>query len=73
MVPMIKTQIETLKAPAGDKHRQHGETGDDKESDAVATNDQGAVAKRLDRLEHLMQEVSDRLKTIETRLPSPKQ
>jgi hypothetical protein len=73
MVPMIKTQIETLKAPAGEKHRQHGENAVGEESDASATNDQGAVAKRLDRLEHLMQEVSDRLKTIETRLPAPKQ
>ena len=73
MVPMIKTQIETLKAPAGEKHRQHGENAGAEESDASATNDQGAVAKRLDRLEHLMQEMSDRLKTIETRLPAPKQ
>jgi aminopeptidase N len=73
MVPMIKTQIETLKAPAGDKHRQHGENANGEESDSTAPDDQGAVTKRLDRLEHLMQEVSDRLKTIETRLPPPKQ
>jgi aminopeptidase N len=73
MVPMIKTQIETLKAPAGDKHRQHGENADGEESDSTAPKDEGAVTKRLDRLEHLMQEVSDRLKTIETRLPAPKQ
>jgi aminopeptidase N len=73
MVPMIKTQIETLKAPAGDKHKQHGENAGNEESDAVATNDQGAVANRLDRLEHLMQEMADRLKTIETRLTPSKQ
>ena len=73
MVPMIKTQIETLKAPAGDKHKQHGENAGAEESEASATNDQGAVAKRLDRLEHLMEEMSERLKTIETRLPTPKQ
>ncbi len=73
MVPMIKTQIETLKAPGGDKHRQHGEVAGGDESDAASPNDQGAVAKRLDRLEHLMQEMADRLKTIETRLPPPKQ
>ncbi len=71
MVPMIKTQIETLRAPAGDKHLQHGEAAGEEESNASAINDQGAVAKRLDRLEHLMQEVSERLKTIETRLPPP--
>jgi hypothetical protein len=30
------------------------------------------VAERLDQLEHLMQEMNDRLKTIETRLPAEK-
>jgi aminopeptidase N len=75
MVPMIKRQIASLKSPAGEKRHQHGEaSGDDEESSASsAANDQGAVAKRLDRLEHLMQEMADRLKTIETRLPSAKQ
>jgi hypothetical protein len=77
MVPMIKGQIATLKAPPGEKHRQHGETsGEDEVADAATSatgNDQGAVAKRLDHLEHLMQEMSDRLKTIETRLPPAKQ
>jgi aminopeptidase N len=78
MVPMIKRQIATLKAPAGEKRRQRGEApGDDEDSEASpsAANDkgEGAVAKRLDRLEHLMQEMADRLKTIETRLPPPKQ
>jgi len=78
MAPMIKRQIATLKAPAGEKHRQRGEASredEDSEASPSAANDQGegAVAKRLDRLEHLMQEVADRLKTIETRLPAPKQ
>jgi aminopeptidase N len=77
MAPMIKRQIASLKAPAGDKRHQRGEaSGEDEDSESspsAATNDQGAVAKRLDRLEHLMQEMADRLKTIETRLPPPKQ
>src|SRR5271169_6011918 len=77
MVPMIKGQIATLKAPPGEKHRQHGGTsGEDEVADAASSatgNDQGTVAKRLDHLEHLMQEMSDRLKTIETRLPLAKQ
>jgi aminopeptidase N len=77
MVPMIKGQIATLKAPPGEKHRQHGErSGEDESADAATSangNDQGAVAKRLDHLERLMQEMSDRLKTIETRLPPAKQ
>jgi aminopeptidase N len=77
MVPMIKRQIASLKAPAGERRRQRGEApgeGEDSEASASpAANDQGAVAKRLDRLEHLMQEMSEQLKTIETRLPPPKQ
>jgi aminopeptidase N len=70
MVPMIKRQIETLKAPAGEKHgaRRGGE-----EDSANGGNDEGEVAKRLDRVEHLLQEMADRLKTIETRLPASKQ
>jgi aminopeptidase N len=77
MVPMIKGQIAALKAPAGERHRQHSETpGEDEGADAASSatgNDQAAVAKRLDHLEHLIQEMNDRLKTIETRLPPPKQ
>jgi aminopeptidase N len=77
MVPMIKGQIASLKAPAGEHRRGRGETpsGDEESAPSGATNDQseGAVAKRLDRLEQLMQEMSDRLKMIETRLPPPKQ
>jgi aminopeptidase N len=78
MAPMIKRQIASLKAPTGEKRGQHGEASsddEDAESSPSAANGQseGAVAKRLDRLEHLMQEMADRLKTIETRLPPPKQ
>jgi aminopeptidase N len=77
MVPMIKGQIASLKAPAGEHRRSSGETpgGDEESTSSGAANDQseGAVGKRLDHLEHLMQEMSDRLKTIETRLPPPKQ
>ena len=77
MVPMIKGQIASLKASGGERRRSRGEAPAEGEESAssAAGNDQGegAVAKRLDRLEHLMQEMSDRLKTIETRLPPPKQ
>jgi aminopeptidase N len=77
MVPMIKGQIASLKAPAGERRRGRGETpgGDEESAPPGTTNDQseGAVAKHLDRLEHLMQEMSNRLQTIETRLPPPKQ
>jgi aminopeptidase N len=77
MVPMIKGQIATLKAPASERHRQRGEMPSEDEGadagSAATGNDQGVVAKRLDRLEQLIQEMNDRLKTIETRLPAPKQ
>jgi len=77
MAPMIKRQIASLKAPAGEKRHPRGEaSGEDETSEASSspsTNEPGAVAKRLDRLEQLMEEMADRLKTIETRLPPPKQ
>src|SRR4029077_11407446 len=77
MAPMIKRQIASLKKPSGGKGAAIGEEGEEGEgaegaSAAAAGNDQSAVAKRLDRLEHLVQEVNDRLKTIETHLPPPK-
>jgi aminopeptidase N len=77
MVPMIKGQIAQLKSPSASK--RHGREEPDEEEDADSTqpaasgNDQAAITKRLDRLDHLMQETLDRLKTIETRLPPPKQ
>jgi hypothetical protein len=72
MVPMIKGQIEALKTPAGEKHGARRGAGGEAEAPAGG-NDEGEVAKRLERLEQLMQEMADRLKTIETRLPPPKQ
>jgi aminopeptidase N len=77
MVPMINGQIATLKTPAGERRHPRGEpSGDEEVTDAASSatgNDQGPVVKRLDQLERLLQEMSDRLKTIETRLPPPKQ
>ncbi len=77
MVPMIKGQIATLKTPAGERRHPRGEASGEEEGPEAAAastgNDQGAVVKRLDQLERLLQEMSDRLKTIETRLPPPKQ
>jgi len=61
MAPMIKGQIDRLKrgpAKKGEAEAAEGGAGDQD------------VAKRLERLEKLMQEMSDRLKTIEDRLPS---
>jgi len=65
MAPMIKGQIARLrKEPSGGAG---GAQGGDK-----AEGDSAAMAKRLDRLEHLMQEMSERLKAIEEKLPPKK-
>jgi HEAT repeat protein len=63
MTPMIKGQIARLKrGPAKKGEAEGAESG---------AGDQD-VAKRLERLEKLMQEMSDRLKSIEDRLPPKK-
>ncbi|HJZ63058.1 MAG TPA: M1 family aminopeptidase [Candidatus Acidoferrum sp.] len=65
MAPMIKGQIARLKKePAGGQTAAQG--GDKTEGDSAA------MAKRLDRLEHLLQEMSDRLKAIEEKMSSKK-
>ena len=65
MEPMIKGQIARLKKePAGNPGAAQG--GMKEEGDSAA------MAKRLDRLEHLMQEMSERLKAIEEKLPAKK-
>ena len=64
MAPTVKEQIARLQKEektkaAGGEEGDNGESGD--------SNEHG-VAQRLDKLEHLLQEMSDRLKSIETRL-----
>jgi aminopeptidase N len=66
MAPMIKGQIERLKKPAeGKPGAGPGEASGEGEKQ---TTDQ-----RLDKLERLLQEMSERLKSMEKRLPPPKQ
>lgn len=76
MAPMIKRQIARLNKPAGGKGATAGEESEEgeeaEEAPPAANPNPGGVDKRLDRLERLMQEMNDRLKTIETRLPPPK-
>ena len=73
MVPEIKEQIEKLEKPQGTKSKEHdGSEPDDEDSDkadgaAAATS----VSQRLEQLERLVLEMSDRLKSIESRLPAP--
>ncbi|HVS87574.1 MAG TPA: M1 family aminopeptidase [Candidatus Acidoferrum sp.] len=72
MSPMIKEQIARLKKPQGGKgNPEADEAGEDGEKDG-AEGGQAGVAQRLDKLEHLIQEMNERLKSIETRLPPPK-
>jgi len=68
-----KEQIEKLEKPQGTKSKEHdGSEPDDEDSDkadgaAAATS----VSQRLEQLERLVLEMSDRLKSIESRLPAP--
>lgn len=76
MVPMIKGQIARLKKPATTKpaplNGDDGESADAAGSRSETSGDSDAVLERLDKLEHLVQEMNGHLKSIETRLPPPK-
>jgi aminopeptidase N len=76
MTPMIKGQIARLKKPATTKpapvNGDDGESADAAGSRSETSGDSDAVLERLDKLEHLVQEMNGRLKSIETRLPPPK-
>jgi hypothetical protein len=64
MAPTIKQQIAQLQKDDSVKGAGGGEADGEKSGDA---SEQG-VAQRLDKLEHLLQEMSDRLKSIESYL-----
>jgi len=68
MEPMIKEQIEGLKN--GSKSGAHGMM---KEEGSDGTAAKGVDDGRFGKLEQLVQEMNDRLKEIEKRLPAPKQ
>jgi aminopeptidase N len=67
MAPMIKGQIARLKKGPGNTPGGEQAQGNEK-----GESDSAAVAKRLDRLEKLIQEMSERLKAIEEKLPPKK-
>jgi aminopeptidase N len=67
MAPMIKGQIARLKQGPG-KTPESGEANERGEGGEPGQ----AMAQRLDRLEKMIQELSDRLKNIEERLPPKK-
>jgi len=74
MVPMIKGQIARLKKPAGGKASgSYGDGDAGEESSERSDGERVTTEQRLEKLEHLLQEMSERLKSIEKRLPPPKQ
>ena len=74
MTPMIKGQIARLKKPADGKPRGNPGSGDaDEESGENAGSENVTTEQRLEKLERLLQEMSERLKSMEKRLPPPKQ
>ncbi len=74
MAPMIKGQIARLKKPADGKPSANPGSGDaDEESAESSGGEKLTTEQRLENLEHLLQEMSERLKSMEKRLPPPKQ
>ncbi len=73
MAPMIKGQIARLKKPADGKQGASVGSGDADEESAEAGGEKLTTEQRLDKLEHLLQEMSERLKSMEKRLPPPKE
>ncbi len=75
MVPMIKGQLARLKKTSDGKPSSHGEKNDDGEESGPSETDGGKSSsdQRLEKLERLIQEMNDRLKSMESRLPPPKQ
>ena len=75
MVPMIKEQIARLQKPAAKPAAAGAEGGQSASENGAASEkaaDTAAVLQRLEKLEHLVQEMNERLKSFETRLPPPK-
>jgi HEAT repeat protein len=73
MAPMIKGQIARLKKAADGKSAANPGSGDDGGESAEASGEKLTTEQRLEKLEHLLQEMSERLKSMEKRLPPPKQ
>jgi len=73
MAPMIKAQIARLKKPANGKPDANHGAGDFGEESSEGSDEKFTTEQRLEKLEHLLQEMSERLKSMEKRLPPPKQ
>jgi aminopeptidase N len=66
MAPTIKEQIALLQKPKAEKGEGGASVGED--ADTEGGSDQSAVMSRLDKLEQLVREMSERLKSIEAQL-----
>jgi HEAT repeat protein len=64
MAPTVKQQIARLQKEEGGK----GAGGEESDSEKSGDSNEQAIAQRLDKLERLLREMSDRLKSIESRL-----
>src|SRR5712664_826115 len=73
MAPMIKGQIARLKKPADAKPGANPAGEEGEESAEASAGESASTGRRLEKLEHLILEMSERLKSIESRLPPPKQ
>ena len=73
MAPMIKAQIARLKKPADGKPDANRGAGDSGEESSEGGGEKLTTEQRLEKLEHLLQEMSERLKSMEKRLPPAKQ
>jgi hypothetical protein len=69
MAPMIKRQIARLQNKSGAKSPRDDD--DDEEASAPA-KEASDNSERLERIEQITQEMNDRLKAIESRLPAAK-
>ena len=72
MIPEIKEQIEKLQKPQATKDKEHTDNENrDEDRDAPDSSaNQASVTQRLNQLERLVQEMNDRLKSIEAHLSS---
>ncbi len=74
MAPMIRGQIARLKKPVSGKPSGNPGSGDaDEESAETAGGEILTTEQRLEKLERLLQEMNERLKSMEKRLAPPKQ
>jgi aminopeptidase N len=72
MIPTIKRQIARLKNPGNaTSDSSHGYGSDEADHSEKPDTEKLTTDQRLDKLEHLLQEMNERLKSVEKHLPPP--